>query len=131
MGRAKRNPSLLPGALKRDGFRCALPVLRAIAKPLYAQPVRSRTTDCGNEARNNTAQTHSRTMSLNRNSPARFHAIGSVDRLHVTTPGVVKKNDHVIAKVIMPMNEPSADKTGLKLPATSSFVIMNPAPPRT
>src|SRR6185295_17539524 len=98
---------------------------RAIAKPLYAQPVRSRTTDCGNEARNSTTHTHSRTMSLNRNSPARFHAIGSVERLHVTTPGVVKKNDHVIAKVIMPMNEPSPDKTGLKLPATSSAAITN------
>jgi len=60
-----------------------------------------------------------------------YATIGSVDKLHLTTPGVVKKNDHVIAKVIMPMNEPSADKTGLKLPATSSAAITNSATPRT
>src|SRR3954464_5557083 len=93
--------------------------------------VRSRTTDRGSEARNNTAPTHSRTMSLNRNSPVRFHAIGSDERLHLTTPGVVKKNDQVIAKVTMPMNEPSADETGLKLPAASSAAITNSATPRT
>jgi hypothetical protein len=93
--------------------------------------VRSRTTDCGREARNNTTQTHSRTMSLNRNSPVRFHAIGSDERLHLTTPGVVKKNDQVIAKVTMPINEPSADETGLKLPAASSAAITNSTTPRT
>ena len=32
---------------------------------------------------------------MNKNSPVRFHAIGSVDTLHLTTPGVEKKNDHV------------------------------------
>src|ERR1044072_7926599 len=64
------------------------------------QAMRDRTTDCGKEARNNTTQTQSRTMSLKMNSPARFQAIGSVDPLHLTTPGVVKKKDHVIANVI-------------------------------
>jgi len=38
-------------------------------------------------------QTQNRTMSSKTNSPARFQAIGSVDQLHVTTPGVVKKKD--------------------------------------
>ena len=92
--------------------------------------VRDCTTDCGKEARNNTAQTQSRTMSLNRNSPVRFQAIGSVDKLHLTTPGVVKKNDQVIAKVIMPINEPAADKAGLKAPAASKAAMTNSTTPR-
>jgi hypothetical protein len=50
--------------------------------------VRDRTTDRGKEAKNSTRQTQNRTMSLNMNSPFRFQAIGSVDTLHLTTPGV-------------------------------------------
>jgi hypothetical protein len=42
-----------------------------------------------------------------------FNAIGSVDMLHLTTPGVEKKNDHVIANVPIPINEPSADRIGI------------------
>src|SRR3954453_12046165 len=84
----------------------------------------------GSDARNSTTHTHSRTMSLNRNSPAKFQAIGSVERLHFTTPGVVKKNDHVIAKVITPRNEPSAERTGWNAPAASSAAIANSATPR-
>ncbi len=80
-------------------------------------------TDCGRDARNNTAQTHSRTMSLNMNSPVKFQAIGSVDRLHLTTPGVVKKNDHVMAKVITPISEPIADRIGLNAPAARSAAM--------
>ena len=49
--------------------------------------------DRGRDAKNNTAQTHSKTMSLNMNSPVKFQAIGLVDKLHLTTSGVVKKND--------------------------------------
>ena len=41
-------------------------------------------------------------MSLNRNSPVKFHAIGSVEKLHFTTLGVEKKNDQVIANVPIP-----------------------------
>ncbi len=48
-------------------------------------------------------------MSLYKNSPVKFHAIGSVDMLHLTTPGVEKKNDHVIANVTIPISEPSAN----------------------
>jgi len=70
---------------------------------------RSGTTFFGSDARNNTIQTQRRTTSLNKNSPVRFHAIGSVDTLHLTTPGVEKKNDHVIANVPIPIKEPSAD----------------------
>src|SRR5215470_15977447 len=87
-------------------------------------------TDCGREARNKTAQTHSRTMSLNRNSPVKFQAIGSVDQLHLTTPGVVKKNDHVTAKVNTPSSEPIADRTGLNAPAARSAAMANSATPR-
>ena len=61
-------------------------------------------TDCGSDASNNTAQTQSNTMSLKMNSPVKFQAIGSVDKLHFTTPGVVKKNDHVTAKVTTPIS---------------------------
>ena len=63
------------------------------------QAVRDRTTDCGKEASSSTAQTQSRTVSLNRNSPVRFQAIGSIAQLHFTTPGVVEKNDQVIESV--------------------------------
>ena len=70
-------------------------------------------------------------MSLNRNSPARFQAIGSVEKLHLTTPGVVKKKDHVIAKVTTPISEPTAYRNGLKAPATSSAAMANSATPRT
>ena len=70
---------------------------------------RSGTTFFGSDVRNNTIQTPRRTRSLNKNSPARFHAIGSADRLHLTTPGVDNKNDHVIANVPIPIKEPSAD----------------------
>jgi hypothetical protein len=66
---------------------------------------RSGTTFFGREAKNNTIQTQRRTISLYKNSPVRFHAIGSVDMLHLTTPGVEKKNDHVIANVPIPTNE--------------------------
>src|SRR5215472_3069478 len=76
--------------------------------------------DWGREARNSTMQTQSKTISLNMNSPARFQAIGSVDKLHLTTPGVVKKNDQVIANVITPISEPAADKIGLNAPAARS-----------
>lgn len=51
---------------------------------------RSGTNFLGRDARNNTTHTQSRTISLNRNSPVRFHAIGSVETLHFTTPGVEK-----------------------------------------
>src|ERR1700688_323116 len=88
-------------------------------------------TDCGRDARNNTTQTHSKTMSLNRNSPVKFQAIGSVDKLHLTTPGVVKKNDHVTAKVSTPNSEPAADRIGWKAPAARSAAMPSSAPPRT
>src|SRR5258707_6245524 len=87
--------------------------------------------DCGRDARNNTAQTHSKTMSLNMNSPVKFQAIGSVDKLHFTTPGVVKKKDHVIAKVTAPIREPTAERIGLNAPAASSAAITNSTTPRT
>src|SRR5262249_14689933 len=62
-------------------------------------------------------------------SPVKFQAIGSVDRLHFTTPGVVKKNDHVIAKVTTPISEPIADRSGLKAPAASSAAMVNSTTP--
>jgi hypothetical protein len=74
---------------------------------------RSGTTFFGSDAKNNTIQTQGRTTSLYKNSPVRFHAIGSVETLHLTTPGVEKKNDHVIANVPIPINEPSADRMRL------------------
>jgi len=86
--------------------------------------------DWGREARNSTMQTLSKTISLNMNSPARFQAIGSVDKLHLTTPGVVKKNDQVIANVITPISEPAADKIGLNAPAARSAAIANSTTPR-
>src|SRR5712672_214374 len=82
------------------------------------------------DARNNTTQTHNRTMSLKMNSPVKFQAMGSVDRLHFTTPGVVKKNDQVMKKVTMPITEPMADRTGLNAPAARSAAIPNSATPR-
>ena len=86
--------------------------------------------DRGRDARNNTAQTHSKTMSLNMNSPVKFQAIGLVDKLHLTTSGVVKKNDHVMVKVTIPISEPMADKIGLNAPATRSAAIPNSTTPR-
>src|SRR5215831_17065356 len=68
------------------------------AKPTH-QLDRSGTTFFGSDAKNKTIQTQRRTTSLYKNSPVRFHAIGSVDTLHLTTPGVEKKNDHVIVNV--------------------------------
>src|SRR5271163_1919146 len=70
------------------------------------QSDRSGTTFFGSDVKNNTTQTQRRTTSLYKNSPVRFHAIGSVDRLHLTTPGVEKKNDHVIANVPIPIRVP-------------------------
>jgi len=64
-------------------------------------------------------------MSLYKNSPVRFQAIGSVDTLHLTTPGVEKKNDHVIAKVPIPINEPSADRNGTNAPAARRTAVVN------
>ena len=92
--------------------------------------MRDRIADRGNEARNSTAQTPSKTISLNMNSPVKFHAIGSVDRLHFTTPGVVKKNDQVTAKVTTPISEPAADKIGLNAPAARSAAMRSSAAPR-
>src|SRR5215475_10662446 len=86
--------------------------------------------DSGNEASSSTRQTQNRTMSLKMNSPVRFHAIGSVDQLHFTTPGVVKKKDHVTAKVISPISEPTADNTGLNAPAARSAAIPSSETPR-
>ena len=60
-----------------------------------------------------------------KNSPVRFHAIGSVDKLHLTTPGVEKKNDHVIAKVPIPINEPIADRIGMNAPAARRAPVVN------
>src|SRR5258705_4495347 len=87
------------------------------------------TTDFGKEARNNTAQAQSKTDSLNRHSKSKHQAIASVDKLHLTTPGVVK-NDHVIAKLTTPISEPTADKIGLKAPAASSAAMANSTTPR-
>ena len=76
-------------------------------------------------------QTLSRTTFLKTNSPVKFQAIGSVDRLHFTTPGVVTKNDQVIAKLTMPISEPAADRIGLNAPAASSAAMANSVTPRT
>src|SRR6476660_7713163 len=86
---------------------------------------RSGTIFFGSDAKNNTIQTQRRTTSLYKNSPVRFHAIGSVDRLHLTTPGVVKKNDQVIANVPIPINEPSADRIGINAPAARRAAVVN------
>src|SRR6516165_8780284 len=87
--------------------------------------------DGGSDAGNRTTQTHSSTISLKMNSPVRFQAIGSVDKLHFTTPGVVKKNDHVMANVITPISAPMADRTGLNAPAASSTAMPSSDTPRT
>src|SRR3981081_3737154 len=87
-------------------------------------------TDFGRDASSNTVQTQSNTISLKMNSPVKFQAIGSVDKLHLTTPGVVKKNDHVTAKVTTPISQPTADKIGLKAPAASSAAMANSTTPR-
>jgi hypothetical protein len=91
---------------------------------------RSGTTFFGSDARNNTIQTQRRTTSLYKNSPVRFHAIGSVDRLHLTTPGVEKKNDQVIANVPIPINEPRADRIGINAPAVRRAAVVNSTTPR-
>lgn len=70
-------------------------------------------------------------MSLNKNSPAKFHAMGSVEMLHLTTPGVVKKNDQVTMKVTTPMSDPNADSTGMNAPAASNSAMTNSVTPRT
>jgi hypothetical protein len=51
--------------------------------------------------------------------------IGSVDMLHLTAPGVEKKNDHVIANVPIPINEPSADRIGMNAPAARRAAVVN------
>ena len=95
------------------------------APTLTRQFDRSGTTFFGSDAKNNTIQTQRRTTSLYKNSPVRFHAIGSVDTLHLTTPGVEKKNDHVIANVPIPINEPSADRIGINAPAARRAAVVN------
>src|ERR1700733_3988870 len=89
------------------------------------QSDRSGTTFFGSDVKNNTIQTQRRTISLYRNSPVRFHAIGSVDTLHLTTPVVEKKNDHVIANVPIPINEPTADRIGMNAPAARRAAVIN------
>jgi hypothetical protein len=59
-----------------------------------------------------------------------FHAMGSVDRLHLTTPGVVKKNDHVMMKVPTPISEPIADRMGTNAPAVSKVAVVSSTIPR-
>src|ERR1700732_586657 len=86
-------------------------VAREVDRTLRHQFDRNGTTFFGSDAKNKTKQTQRRTTSLYKNSPVRFHAIGSVERLHFTTPGVEKKNDHVIAKVPIPISDPRADST--------------------
>src|SRR5258705_12123506 len=109
----------------RQTFLCA-----ATAAPTPRHQVdRSGTTFFGSDAKNSTIQTQRRTTSLNKNSPVRFHAIGSVDTLHWTTPGVEKKNDHVIANVPIPINEPSADRIGINAPAARRAAVVNSTTP--
>ena len=65
-----------------------------------------------------------------KNSPVRFHAIGSMDMLHLT-PGVEKKKDHVIANVPIPINEPRADRMGINAPpARRAAVVSSTMPSR-
>src|SRR6202041_1321786 len=82
------------------------------------------------EARKSTAQTQRRTTSLNRNSPVRFQAIGSVEKLHFTTPGVVKKNDQVIRNVAVPTSDPSADMSGSNAPTANKTAVLSSTTPR-
>src|SRR5258708_17115231 len=86
---------------------------------------RSGTTFFGSDAKNNTIQTQRRTTSLYKNSPVRFHAIGSVDTLHLTTTGVQKKNDHAIANVPSTINEPTAARIGKNAPASRRAAVAN------
>lgn len=102
----------------------------AHARTAATQLVRRGTTVLGREAKNKTMQTQRSTMSLYRNSPVRFHAMGSVDILHLTTPGVVKKNDHVMMKVPTPINEPIADRIGMNAPAASNAAVVSSTTPR-
>src|ERR1700739_1457479 len=90
---------------------------------------RSGTNSLGREARNNTTHTQSRTTSLNKNSPVRFHAIGSVEKLHFTTPGVEKKNDQVMQNVPIPISAPNADAIGIKAPAARSAAVVSSMTP--
>jgi hypothetical protein len=55
--------------------------------------------------------------------------MGSVDMLHLTTPGVVKKNDHVMMKVPTPINEPIADRMGMNAPAASNAAVVSSITP--
>ena len=69
-------------------------------------------------------------MSLYRNSPARFHAIGSVEMLHLTTPGVVKKNDQVMINVSVPIKALRAERKGMNAPAASNTAVVSSIVPR-
>src|SRR5262249_52222566 len=110
-------------------FTILYPFIRLFLTGSTRQFNRSGTTFLGSDAKNNTIQTQRRTTSLYKNSPVRFHAIGSVDTLHLTTPGVVKKNDHVIANVPIPINEPSADRIGINAPAARRAAVVNSTMP--
>src|SRR6516164_4137048 len=102
-----------------------LPAKRRVPPTPRHQFDRSGTTFFGSDAKNSTIQTQRRTTSLYKNSPVRFHATGSVDTLHLTTPGVEKKKDHVIAKVPIPIDEPSADRIGMNAPAARRAAVVN------
>jgi hypothetical protein len=86
---------------------------------------RSGTNFFGSDAKYNTIQAQRRTTSLYKNPPVRFRIIGSVDTLHLTTAGVEKKNDHVIANVPIPINEPSIDRTGINAPIARRPAVVN------
>src|SRR5215475_4336050 len=45
--------------------------------------------------------------------------------LHLTTPGVEKKNDQVIANVPIPINAPRADRIGTNAPAARRAAVVN------
>ena len=94
------------------------------------QSDRRGTTVFGRDAKNKTTQTQRSTMSLYRNSPVRLHAMGSVDKLHLTAPGVVKKNDHVMIKVPTPIKEPIADRMGMNAPTASNVAVVSSTTPR-
>src|ERR1700733_11002512 len=85
----------------------------------------------GRDAKNKTIHTQRSAMSLNRNSPVRFQAIGSVERLHLTTPGVVKKNDQVIRNVPIPISDPRAESNGLNAPTPRRRAIVISTTPST
>src|SRR5262249_8093531 len=113
------------------GYRhrpCPQPALDGKCVPAQArdhQFDRSATPFFGSDATNNTIQTQRGTTSLYKNSPVWFHATGCVDMLHLTAPGVEKKNDHVIANVPIPINEPSADRIGINAPAARRAAVIN------